>query len=947
MRMISRCVATWIVVSAASAVSALAVTPEERAAKASFEQLYGPTMRKTIASRQTEDDLALAGEMMEAARAVTATPEMKAELCDGVFLLAARDPAGYDLAIEAMELLAQSVPDRAAASRDKAVQMLRRAMAKPTEAQAAATKLSVYLTAVAEQRAAASDYAGAAKLYAQALKAAEDGKLTDTAALKSRLDAAQARERLEQRVEALTQQVLTDPHNVSANSELLRIYLVDKDDPITAARFSKPGVDDKLRRMVNFAATKLDVLTPSQCMDVAVWYESLAEEHAGAKLAMTRRARVFYDQFLLSEQPDKVLEAKALVAVSRLREAVAKLAPEQGKSLAPVNDEGWANLLAGIELARYRVAGSWKKEDPGVTVAAGEEPARLMLPAAAESYDLNITFNRADGEGAVAVILPVGEKSVRLSLGDQKGKSAGLYSLTGEDIDATTGVVTNRTTTPITELVSGKEYKLDTRVVVNGDKATITVKLDGQALFSWTGSCMDLSLSSPWSLRDPLAVGLGAQRATVHFSAAQMRALRGDVRFIAKPPTLAERGIVKPADGAVGLLDLWSASKDSLAGTWTRERNSLLHDRGREPGKLRMPVIPMGDYRFRVPFTIRVSGEKGRGVYGPVIHLPIGEQSVLLIVGGGKAGDLTGLSQVDGKDYAANESSTTSPMLKRDQRYVLEARVVTKAGNTRIEADLDGEKLLRWEGETKRLTVAPSAAFADGKSLGMGTGNDSVEFDSPELTMLTGTGEFTHKPKKAAPVDNSVDFSKLIDTKRDTVAGVWTFSEDKLTTTVNMEMGTAGFNLPVAPQGDYELKFKYIRGVGRPVTRIYLPVAGAELALGASDGKYTGLSMAQTPNAALLAGSGSGALRLVNNVPYAVRIVVENKGDESKIDVTLDGRNFVNWKGKRSLFQPSHGLPGADPARIGISVYNPQARSGIVITDLEMNMLNGTVKRTQ
>ncbi len=930
------------------AVGASAVTPEERAAKLSFEQLYGPTMRKVIASRPTEDDLALAGELLDAAKAVTTTPEMKAELCDAVFLLAAREPAGYDVAITAMELLAQAVPDRAASSRDKAIQMLRRAMAKPAEAQAAATKLSNYLTLIGLQRAAASDYAGAAKLYAQALKAAEDGKLVDTAGLKSRLEAAQARERLELRVEALTQQVLSDPNNVTANADLLRIYLVDKDDPITAARFAKPGVDEKLRRMVMFASTKLDLLTPSQCMEVAVWYETLSEESAGAKLAMLRRARAFYDQFLLSEQPDKVLEAKALVAVARLRDTVGKLAPDEGKSLAPVNDEGWADLLAGLELARYRVSGSWKKEDPGVVVAAGDDVARLMLAASAECYDLAVTFNRLAGEGTVGVILPVGDRAVRLSLGDQGGKSAGLYSLAGEDTDSAGGVVTNKTTTPISELVSSKEYKLEARVVVNGDKASIAAKLDGQALFTWSGSRSDLSLSSAWTLRDSAAIGLAARKATVHFAAAQLRSLRGDARFIAKPPTLAERGIVLPADGDVNLLEIWSAGKDVLAGAWTREKDSLLHEPGRETGRILLPIMPIGDYRLRVPFTVGGGGGgKGRGAGGVVVNLPVGERGVLLMIGGGKAGDLSGLSLVDDKDFTSNDSTTTTSALKRDQRYVLEARVTTKAGNVRIEADLDGAKLLRWEGDGKRLAAPAAAGFGDGKSLGVGCG-DGIDVESPQLAMINGKGEFTHKPKKPAVVDSTpVDFARLIDARRDAVAGPWTFVDEKLATTVLAEMGTAAFSLPVVPQGDYELKFKYIRTAGRPVTRIYLPVAGAELALGASDGKYTGLSMVAAPNPALLAGSGSGALRLVNNVPYAVRVLVETKGDESKIDITLDGKSFVNWKGRRSLFAPSNATPGSDASRIGISVYNPQARSSIVITDLELKMLTGTVKKIQ
>lgn len=932
-------------------VAPAAALQNDRTARQQFEEKYGPQFRKVMASRSLEDDVAMAGELLSVARLTRDNNPLVVEMCENAFVLGMRDAAGHDAAIEAMELVARVMPDKAAASRDRVVAFLRRILltAKGDDRGPIAQRLLALFSRQADELAAASDFGGAAKLYAQAIKLAEDEKITDIAALKAKFDVAASREKLELRLEAANVKLASDPTNAAVNAELLQIYLVELDNPTQALRYLAHGGSETAKKLLPLAAAGVnDSLTAAQCMDLGEWYELLSiEAPAAARTALNKRSRVFYEQFLLLPDADKLQQVKASLAIKRLRDSWAKMNPEEAKALATVNDEGFADQLLGLEPMRYRVSGKWRRSDTGLHVNATGEPSRLMLPGTVrDSYEMTAKFTRTLGDGPVVFMLPVGERGVRLVLSGWAGKASGLYAIGEEKVEAETGVRRNTSTVVPGTLMNDQEYTVAVRAVLKGSDVTFAIDLNGERYIDWTGPQADLRVEPEWLLRESGAFGLGAMNGSVQFSSVKVRALRGDVALLPKPLTLAERGVVTPADGFVDLMEIWDGSKDVYEGAWGRELDSLLVDRLRKAvqARTRMPVIPEGNYTIRTRFTC-VESRKGAG--GPVLSLPLKDTRVVLAMGLGQRGNLAGLTTIGGKDAINNDTTTTSDVFEVGKQHLLETRVVFIEEVVRIEVDFDGKKLIRWEGPRASITSPVDWVFGDGKSPGIGMHTADFSFESIEMRMDSGTAPLLRQPAKKMVVDTTpVDVIKLIDPRKHAYAGAWTTDGGKLTTTTAT---TSTIMLPVVPSGNYEFRAKFARAGGRPIIDIHLPVPGSsmDLTIGANEGKTCSLS---TPPAAkgdpATNITSNSSLRLVNSTFYTLKVKVETTGAVTHVAVELDGKPYLDWRGSAALLRSQLELPpGFNSRAVGIIVTNPVARSGATFSDIEVRMLTGAMKK--
>ncbi|MCX5684949.1 MAG: hypothetical protein NT049_14885, partial [Planctomycetota bacterium] len=75
-----------------------------------FNQVFGEEYKRATASPATADDVALAKQMLDAAKAADKQPPLLALLCEKTYELGIKDPSGHATALAAMELLAEKVP---------------------------------------------------------------------------------------------------------------------------------------------------------------------------------------------------------------------------------------------------------------------------------------------------------------------------------------------------------------------------------------------------------------------------------------------------------------------------------------------------------------------------------------------------------------------------------------------------------------------------------------------------------------------------------------------------------------------------------------------------------------------------------------------------------------------------------------------------------------------
>ncbi|HUS91378.1 MAG TPA: hypothetical protein VM695_05980, partial [Phycisphaerae bacterium] len=156
------------------ALASTAGAPDAQAAAARVNELFGQAIRDAQASPGHDDNVGLARRLLDAAQHDSRQAEMAAALCDAAYGLASPAPQGLDLAAEAMELLAQRVPDRAADAAQKLLAIRRRqyGAAPASERPAMGERFIDSLTGVADALAAGGKYADAISYLRQAVSVA-------------------------------------------------------------------------------------------------------------------------------------------------------------------------------------------------------------------------------------------------------------------------------------------------------------------------------------------------------------------------------------------------------------------------------------------------------------------------------------------------------------------------------------------------------------------------------------------------------------------------------------------------------------------------------------------------------------------------------------------------------------------------------------------------------
>lgn len=492
-------------------------------AEDAFNALFGADYQKVTASPLTVDDADLAGRMVEAARRSADAPALAALLCERAYELGVKHPRGYAAAVEAMGLLAAQAPDKQLDCLDKIAALRQKEFAaarKPQERTAAGVAYIGALLAAAEAQTARADDAEAGRLGKKALATAKAVGY-DPAEVQRRLDGCIERARLARRAARLKAKVGADPRDAASRAELVRLLLVDVDDPAEANRYLDESCDEAMRRHVPEVVKGVQETDEQACSEIAEWYLGLAagpSVSAAAKAAMLRRARAYYARFLEVHRATDTARGETSTALRRLEEDLGKATlTTTVKTLGP--DES-IDLVALADPARDAVRGVWRREGDGLACGKSEL-ARIALPLAVEgSYEISLKVVRIEGEMDVGVYLPAGDRASLLLLNSADG---------GCDLTRTAGP---RLKEVKLKLDNGREYQLDIRVMLTADQAEITVAVDGNSLMHWKGPQSSLSVFDDYRLAAPKCPGLAGNWSVFVFKSARLRMLSGKARVL-------------------------------------------------------------------------------------------------------------------------------------------------------------------------------------------------------------------------------------------------------------------------------------------------------------------------------------------------------------------------------------------------------------------------------
>lgn len=526
-------------VLAALAPGALRADDPGRAAQA-FDALFGADLKRVRETPDARDDLDLAAQLLAAARKSADQPAFLAILCEKACDLSGGSPSGLATATQAMELLAAAVPEKAAACRERLLEALQKQFdaARGDEKKAAGEALLDGLVPAieAQEKAGALVEAGALCRRAQTVARTAGSPRRDE--IDARADAITMRVKAARRVADVKALLEKDPQNVAVREGLVRLYLVDLDDPAGAATHLAGCKDADLLKYVPAAAKPVGAALELACLELGEWYRGLAEKAPPyAKAAMYGRARAYLERFLETHPTKDLDQTRATVALEKVTESIARLTPPPPKPAPrekPAKPEPrtippgqWVELLRLVDPARDAVNGKWEWQGDSLALTGGEGVRALMLPVRVTgSYELQVRFARTAGYEGLVFPLAVGSAQTSLVLSGRAGAAHGLECINGKNCED------NETSVKPGVLQNNRVYSLHIRVTLEKDLAQVQAELDGSALLSWRGPVSALSAIDMWKLPLRNTIGLSSWASNVVYYSVRLKMLSGTDRSL-------------------------------------------------------------------------------------------------------------------------------------------------------------------------------------------------------------------------------------------------------------------------------------------------------------------------------------------------------------------------------------------------------------------------------
>jgi len=707
-------------------------------AEEAFESLYGKDWTRVKSTSDVRDDIELAKKLLAAAKEAKDQPEFLAILCEKACELAA-SPMGYATAAEALELEAAGVPEKASAVAAHLLEIRQKQFdaSKGDDRAAAGEALLEAFLPVADAREKVRDAAGAAALLRRALVAATVAKSDRRTEIEARLKTLEQSLRTAREIEDMKRMLEADPNKVAARERLVRLYLVDLDEPAQAAKWVQGVEDTSLRRYVPGAAKPVAEAPEYACLELGEWYRGLAENApVYAKAAIYGRARAYLERFLETHPTKDLDRTRATVALGKVNESIAKLAappPKAAPREKPAKPEPgtvgpgrWIDLAPLVDPARDVAEGKAERAGAALKIFSAANMRMTVSLVAQGDYEAEFAFKRTWGPGQVSFTLPVGPADVTLIVGGVAGAFSGLEKING------LGAEKNDTVIRPSKFDNDRLYVVAVRVQTSDGQARIEALLDGSPFVQWSGPVSALSASYQVAARG--CFGLGCWGAGYTFEKARVRMLSGSTRLLRaadlQAAPSAASAVIKPGQW-IDLVGLVDPQKDAVKGTWRKDGGTLVIAGGTEWGRIELPVALAGGYELQTRF-VRTSGDSTVAVVLPVAS------SVVALNLSPLGGKVSGLDQVRGKNVADNETTVRPGTLENGRQYDLGIKVALAGAEARIEVTLDGKPYIRWQGPQSVLSVYQDWRVPHPGCIGLGTYFTVVEFQSARLRMLSG-----------------------------------------------------------------------------------------------------------------------------------------------------------------------------------------------------------------
>jgi len=308
-------------------------------AQSDYASIFGAEARRVVATRTTADDAAFARKLLDSAASVSESPALQLYLYEKAYDFGAKGPEGTPVALEALGLLAQRLPDRKADWQAKRLALLRNAYSR-SRGEARKDAGETYATALVAlgdeaMKDGRPDQAVVHYRSARSIATAYRMELAKTLAAK--ITKATAAAYQVAKIKALRSRIDANPADTSAREELIVLHLVQQDSPSKAQFLLNGKVESGLRINVPLAARPVEKLTAADCLRLGQWYyRKLAAKTSGdGRVTALKRAQTYYARYLELHELRDIVRFKAVADLKSVQGELARLSPEAVAPTAP------------------------------------------------------------------------------------------------------------------------------------------------------------------------------------------------------------------------------------------------------------------------------------------------------------------------------------------------------------------------------------------------------------------------------------------------------------------------------------------------------------------------------------------------------------------------------------------------------------------------------------
>lgn len=294
-----------------------------------FESIYSERIEAVSKTINRDDDVKLAAEILKVGQGGGNPPQVQGLIYRTVFDLGCLDADGYKLAVEAMNRLA-SVPGARDEAREKMLDVLTRQYrnGKTDEREGAARQLFDLYIDFGNDQMNAKKWTEATSHFRLAVALASKHRWSARDGAMARMQLSLKRGRAERNLDAMNVRLLKNAGDTATAEQLVRLHVVDFDDPASALPYLDRVKDGEMKRLVPLAAKPHTQVNEAACLELGIWYKELSGPiPSHGDLPIVNRAIRYLDRYLDLHQTNDLNRNRASIVLEKARAIKLKLAP--------------------------------------------------------------------------------------------------------------------------------------------------------------------------------------------------------------------------------------------------------------------------------------------------------------------------------------------------------------------------------------------------------------------------------------------------------------------------------------------------------------------------------------------------------------------------------------------------------------------------------------------